>query len=254
MRRLLSAALLSASVVILTGGPLRASEAAEQGSDVAASRVKQTDIRSSTDTALDEEQLARDWGLKAEEWSRYQQLMRGPLGVYSPNLDPLTALGIEARSEEERRHYAELQARAEARRAEKILAYQRAYDAAWQRLYPTLQPVSNPSARPLDDSGRVARAGEHGRLAVFVKDHCPPCDERVKQLQASGQAFDIYLVGSRNDDSRIRQWAARASVDPHKVRARIITLNHDAGHWLSIAGRGELPAIVRKVGGRWVRE
>ena len=254
MRRLLSAALLSAGVVILTGGPFQASEAAERGSAAAASRVKQTDIRSSTDTALDEERLARDWGLKAEEWSRYQQLMRGPLGVYSPNLDPLTALGIEARSDEERRRYAELQARAEARRAEKILSYQRAYDAAWRRLYPTLQPVSSPSARSLDTVGKVAFTGEHGRLAVFVKDHCPPCDERVKQLQAAGEPFDVYMVGSRNDDARIRQWAMRAGVDPHKVRARTITINHDAGRWLSIGGRGELPAVVREVGGRWARE
>jgi integrating conjugative element protein (TIGR03759 family) len=62
--------------------------------------------------------------------------MHGPLGVYSPNLDPLTALGIEARSDEERNHYAELQVHAEAQRVEKMLTYQRAYDAAWQRLYP----------------------------------------------------------------------------------------------------------------------
>lgn len=253
MRRLLPAA-LSASIVLMTGEPLRASEAAEHGSVASASRVKQSDIRSSTNTALDEEQLARDWGLKAEEWSRYRDLMRGPLGVYSPNLDPLTALGIEARSDKERRHYAELQARAEARRAEKILNYQRAYDAAWQRLYPTLKPVSNPSARSFDGINEVVLTGEHGRLAVFVKDQCPSCDERVKQLQAAGKAFDIYMVGSRNDDARIRQWAVRAGIDPDKVRARTITLNHDAGRWLSIGGQGSLPAIVREVNGRWVRE
>ena len=67
---------------------------------------------------------------------RYRELMEGPLGIHSPNLDPLTALGIEARSDEERRRYAELQVQVEARRVEKLLAYQRAYDDAWQRLHP----------------------------------------------------------------------------------------------------------------------
>src|SRR5262245_59887605 len=67
---------------------------------------------------------AKDFGLNLDEWARYRELMRGPLGIYSPNLDPLTALGIEARSAEERRHVAELQVRLEARRAEKTLAYQ----------------------------------------------------------------------------------------------------------------------------------
>jgi len=245
---------VSANIFMLTVAALQVSEAAERGNDAAESRVVHTEIRSSTDAALDEERLARDWGLKAEEWSRYRQLMRGPLGMYSPHLDPLTALGIEARSEEERRRYAELQAHAEARRAEKLLAYQRAYDAAWRRLYPTLQPVSNRSGRSFDGLGGVAPAGEQGRLAVFIKDKCPPCEERVKQLQAAGKTFDIYMVGSRNDDARIRQWAARVGVDPEKVRARAITLNHDAGRWLSIGGQGALPATLREVSGRWVRE
>ena len=43
-----------------------------------------------------DEQQARDWGLNVDEWTRYRDLMQGPLGIYSPNLDPLTALGIEA--------------------------------------------------------------------------------------------------------------------------------------------------------------
>src|SRR3546814_12881252 len=79
-------------------------------------------VQPGTDAALDERQ-AREWGLQPEEWARYRQLMQGPLGVYSPQLDPLTALGIEARSEEERRRYAELQVQAEAQRVGKTLAY-----------------------------------------------------------------------------------------------------------------------------------
>src|SRR3546814_20575381 len=80
-----------------------------------------------------DERFARDWGLGTEEWTRYVELMDGPLGIYSPNLDPLSALGVEARSDEERRRYAELQVQAEARRVEKLLAYKRAYDDAWRR-------------------------------------------------------------------------------------------------------------------------
>ena len=72
--------------------------------------------------ARSDEQRAQDWGLRTDEWTRYRELMQGPLGVYSPSLDPLTALGIEARSDEERRRYAELQVRAEARRVEKTLS------------------------------------------------------------------------------------------------------------------------------------
>jgi len=202
----------------------------------------------SIDAALDERQ-ARDWGLRPEEWTRYRQLMQGPLGVYSPNLDPLTTLGIEARSDEERNHYAELQVQVEARRVNKTLAYQRAYDAAWKRLYPGQQRVNLPGAQTLS----AGNSGS-GRLAVFVRADCAPCDQRVRQLQTAGTEFDVYMVGSRLDDAYIRQWATRAGIDPARVRARTITLNHDAGRWLSLGVSGELPAVVRELNGRWQRQ
>lgn len=203
-------------------------------------------------TIRSEEQQARDWGLQTDEWARYRELMQGTLGVYSPKLDPLTALGIEARSDEERRRYAELQVQAEARRVEKMLAYQRAYDAAWQRLAPGMQRVNLPGVSPAASSTSLAQST--GRTAVFVKDGCATCDQAVQRLQASGAEFDVYVVGSRADDAHIRDWAQRARIDPAKVRSRQITLNHDDGHWLSLGLQGELPATVRQVGGQWQRQ
>lgn len=214
----------------------------------AVSRAAQSQVLNSADAALDERQ-AKDWGLRSEDWTRYRQLMQGPLGVYSPNLDPLTALGIEARSDEERNRYAELQVQAESRRTEKTLAYQRAYDAAWKRLYPNLQRVNLPGAQ---EPG-VGNQGS-GRLAVFVKADCAPCEQRVHEMQDAGTAFDVYMVGTRQDDARIRQWATKAGVDPARVRARTITLNHDAGRWLSLGLPGELPAVAREVNGVWQRQ
>ena len=200
-------------------------------------------------TVRSDESHARDWGLSAEDWTRYRELMQGPLGVYSPALDPLTALGIEARSEEERRRYAELQVQAESKRVGKTLAYQRAYDDAWKRLYPGQQRVDMPGAKAPGAGNRGS-----GRPAVFVKAECPPCEQRARQLQAAGTAFDLYMVGSRQDDARIRQWATQAGIDPGRVRARTITLNHDAGRWLSLGLPGDLPAVVREVNGQWQRQ
>ena len=211
-------------------------------------RNAQSQERPLVGRALDD-RAARDWGLQPQEWARYQELMAGPLGIHSPNLDPLSALGIEARSEEERRRYAELQVQAEARRVGKALAYQRAYDAAWQRLFPGQPRVSLPGAKA-QGAGNTGS----GRLAVFVKADCAPCAQRVQQLQAAGTAFDLYMVGSRQDDARIRQWATQACIDPAMVRARTITLNHDAGRWLSLGLPGDLPAVVREVNGQWQRQ
>lgn len=202
-------------------------------------------------TERTEEQHARRWGLSAEEWARYQTLMRGPLGIYSPNLDPLTALGIEARSDQERQRYAELQVQAEAHRVEKLLAYQRAYDNAWQRLHADIPRVLLPDAGPAFSPITPTASG---RIAVFVKDACPACDQSTLRLQAAGMAFDIYVVDSRADDARIRAWAQRIGIDPAKVRSGQITLNHDSGRWQSLNLQGDLPAVLRKVGNQWQRQ
>lgn len=202
----------------------------------------------STTIVVSDEQAARDWGLTTDEWTRYRDLMQGPLGIYSPALDPLTALGIEARSDEERRRFAELQVVAEARRVEKTLAYQRAYDEAWQRLHPGLERIA------MAGTNAPATTEGSGRLAVFVKEDCAPCGPLVQKLQSAGTEFDLYMVGTQQDDGRIRDWAKAMKIDPARVREGKITLNHDAGRWLSLGLQGDLPAIVRQVGGQWQRQ
>jgi integrating conjugative element protein (TIGR03759 family) len=206
--------------------------------------------QSSADIALDT-RLARDWGLKPDEWARYRRLMEGPLGIWSPHLDPLTALGIEARSEAEREHYADLQVSVEAERVARILVYQRAYDAAWKRLYPHLEPVEF-AATPLTGP-QVADVSASKRLAVFVKEPCPRCDAMVKALEAQGRSFDIYMVGLE-DDAQLRAWAVYVGLDPGRVHAGSITLNHDEGRWLAIGDGSPLPAVLRQVNGQWQRE
>ena len=93
-----------------------------------------------------------------------------------------------------------------------------------------------------------------GRTAVFVKDGCAACGQLVQRLQSSGTEFDLYMVGSRQDDARIRDWAKRAQIDPTRVRSGTITLNHDGGRWLSLGLPGDLPAVVREVNGQWQRQ
>jgi len=194
-------------------------------------------VESVRSTPTEELRHAALWGLKADEWARYKELMKGPLGILSPGLDPLTALGIEARDDAELMRYAELQAKFEARRVEKLLAFQRAFDEAFLRLF-----------------AELPRIAPEGRLAVFVKADCPTCEKKVGQLQAAGSAFDLYFVDSKPDDAKLRAWAKKAGVDPAKVAARTITLNHDNGRWSKLGVPGSLPAAVREANGRWVRQ
>ena len=112
-----------------------------------------------------------------------------------------------------------------------------------------MQRVNLPDDKPVAGATRGS-----GRTAVFVKDNCVACGQLVQRLQSSGAEFDLYMVGSRQDDARIRDWAKRANVDPARVRSGSITLNHDGGRWLTLGVPGDLPAVVREVNGQWQRQ
>ncbi|WP_371920912.1 TIGR03759 family integrating conjugative element protein [Pseudomonas sp. RV120224-01c] len=188
---------------------------------------------------------AKAWGLTDDEWATFERLQTGPRRYWSPQLDPLTTLGVEANSEQERQRYAELQVRLEARRAERELAYQKAYSAAWARLFPGLQPVQGMS----DDTGSLSSS----RTALFVEEHCAACVTTVQQWLQAGERLDVYLVGSQGNDARLRSWAQSAGVTAAQVSGGQVTLNHDRGRWFALGASRPLPARYQQVDGKWQR-
>lgn len=184
----------------------------------------------------------KQWGISGEEYQRYQQLMDGPRGTQSPGLDPLTALGIEAQSDAERKKYAEQWVKQEFVRTEKELKFQREVDAAWQRL--GVLPVNMGNAAGIaHDTG--------GRLALFVKaKDCGQCDARLAAVLADNRPVDIYLVDSKGNDSLLRDWARVYHIPIDKVRARQITLNHDGGRWMKF-GNGLMPVVLQQGENGW---
>ena len=199
---------------------------------------------STTLQALEEAQSkknAQEWGLTTEEWQRYQQLSKGRRGILSPGLDPITTLGIEARSEEERRHYADLSVKQDFQRVEAELAFQREVNAAWVRVYPGILPV-----RSAGDAGQG-----NGRLALFVRADCgAPCESKVASLLTSQRLLDIYLVGSEGKDEAVRAWAKKLAIPVERVKAKTLTLNHDRGQWIKF-GQGRMPVVLQQGTNGW---
>ncbi|AJG12572.1 integrating conjugative element protein [Pseudomonas plecoglossicida] len=188
---------------------------------------------------------AKAWGLTDDEWAKFEHLRSGPRQYWSPQLDPLTTLGVEADSDQERRRYAELQVRLEAKRAERELAYQKAYSAAWARLFPGLLPVQGMRDATIPSSS--------ARYAIFVEDPCSTCEASLRQWLSMGAHLDIYLVGSQGDDARIRQWARKVGITPAQVSRDQVTLNHDRGRWFALGASRPLPARFQQVEGKWQR-
>lgn len=237
------------SIALLVSSPAWAA-------DIASTQIKQTGQEASSSgksllTEVDRVR-ARNWGLSETEWQRYKALMQGVRGNISPStISPIEVLGIHARDEAERRRYAEAWARAMYEDAGRILAFQRAYDAATKRLYPN-EPLIDVTRLP-EKAGDSSPFQSTDRVLFFTRPDCPSCNVLMNKLlrridEVGG--IDIYLTGvAEGDDSAVRDWASRHQIDPEWVRSRRITLNHDGGALDKLTdGQGEVPELFRRRG------
>jgi integrating conjugative element protein (TIGR03759 family) len=220
--------------------------------DVSVTRQTQDDTENTTLTAS-ERARARAWALSETEWRRYRGLMQGIRGSVSPeNLSPIEVLGIHARDPAERRQYAEAWARAMRADAERILAFQRAYDAAHERLFPEQALIDVAQLDAFPKSRRALESGD--RLLVFTPLDCPSCNAVLGRAidRLDGIAgLDIYVTGAPPDDAAIRAWAQDRGIQRDWVHERRVTLNRDGGLLKEIdADATELPAIFRRRGER----
>lgn len=218
-----------------------------ESSQTAQSIDKQSQTRINQESITEEK--AAFWGLTREEWQQYEKIKDiGGRGYWSPNLDPLTTLGVEAKTQEERERYAQLLAKKEFERTTKELAFQRVYDQMFKRLYPDVLPVE------LDDNPNFVAplnlAGERMVLFLDVTDSVRGGNLLQKALH-TGKEMDIYLLGTDNDDAMIQQWASFQRIPIEKVQSGLITLNHDRGQWAQI-GKGITPVLLQEQqSGKW---
>ena len=217
--------------------------------------AQESDVQTTrTETIFTEEAIAEQWRLSVEEWETYQTLMHGPRGVWTPNLDPVTVLGIHAKTDAERRRYAELLVMIEFERVEQELSFQRAYDAAARKLFPDLLPVAAveaPETTLLAGTDRLAFVGS------VDAQRCPTCRaELVRWLRLhddpAGPVIDLFLDDA-DDDQAIRSWAIEQGINPQDVIAGRITLNH-ARDAMALPADAEFvtPMLMQRTIGRWL--
>lgn len=194
------------------------------------------------------------WSLTVDEWSRFKSLMQGIRGSISPaSISPIEVLGTHARTDQERRRYAEIWARMRHEDAERILAFQQAYAEAFQRLYPN-EPLVDLS-RLKAPSQQASVPGE--RLLVFLKiKNCPACESLVQRLlhqpAFKTQRIDLYFIDTQpqRDDGLIQQWAKQQHIDNARIRQGLLTLNHDQGNYFKVTQQlmGAMPQVFKLTG------
>lgn len=227
---------------------------------------------------------AQIWGLSLQEYRQYENLMRGIRGSLSdPKISPIEVLGIHAKTDADRRKYAEMFARLMAADAYRVIRFQEEYQAAFRRLYPNLPVLQaygtkdKPDRRKilaeapaLPTTGLRAFAGPGrpmpiktimsqpavvagDRLLLFTKAGCPACDalaRRVLAFAKGGTIVDVYVVGAQVA-ADVQRYARSIGVDPAAVQAGQITLNLPGTTFERVLPYAQsLPQVVRKRNGQ----
>ncbi|MDN3519062.1 TIGR03759 family integrating conjugative element protein [Aquisalimonas lutea] len=245
----------------------RAERARSEPRQARGSQVERSRARDTGPVDIERLRSSGQWNLDDEEWQRFETLMNGPRGLWTPNLDPVWVLGINARSDAERRRYAEMAVERERARAARELAFQRAYDQAWDRLYPDRKIVD---VDPRDSGGQPAsgnRPATHGgmqsvsfdavgagdRLVLVAGLDCRRCRRVLTRLvsaldNGAEWELDVFLLDAVADEE-VRQWATALEIPPELVQSQRLTLNRDDGTLAAF----EPPALLRRNGLRWQR-
>ncbi|WP_305840123.1 TIGR03759 family integrating conjugative element protein [Photobacterium leiognathi] len=183
-----------------------------------------------SDTIVHQQQNAQRFGLSLKEWQRYENVMQSSLGWEMQKSHPIAVLGRTAETADERSRYAIMLVQHEKKLAEGLLAFARARTEAWKQLYPDLPIIADSTP---------------DRVALFVSSECKNCEDVLRQWRRQGVNVDIHFVGAKNDNV-LRTWAMKAGIRKSDVDKQFITLNHDKGHWFTLAKRKPMPVSMAK--------
>lgn len=176
---------------------------------------------------------ARAWGLTNKDWGRYKKLMATTgREILSPKIDPITLLGVEARTESERIRYAKLFNQFETSRTVKEIAFASAQAADLKRMNPlsgafvsyTEQRNDRKEAFFKDEPIQPSRGIFH-QVYIDLRIACDEsCNKKIIALNGM-KKVDFYFINAISDDD-IFVFARSNSIDSKKVQDGDFTLNY----------------------------
>lgn len=173
---------------------------------------------------------AKVWNLTEAEEKRYIQLMQSRSGLYYKGLrmSPIDILGLNARNDTERAHFAELAAKQEAQKVAQNIAWNNAFYEAYNKLFKDTPVIGDFDPTPFSPYAHQPIELQQGEtLYLFIKP-----DDAVKTIVM--QLVDaitrtpntgLHLLFIDMDNDAIQLWANRQQIPLNLVTSQQITLS-----------------------------
>jgi len=183
--------------------------------------------------ALTEQQLheAKVWNLTFEEERRYVFLMQNRSGIYYKGLrqTPLDILGINARDEAERNHFAELAAAQEAQKVTKNIAWNNAFHKAYNELFANIPVVGDFDPSPYSPYAHEPVHLNPGEtLYLFIKPEQTVQTVLLTLFDAIENTpnTQLHLMLLDCDETEIQLWANKNQIPEYLISNGRLSLNH----------------------------
>lgn len=181
---------------------------------------------------LNERQLheAKVWELTQDEEQRYLNLMRSKSSIYYQGLrmTPVDILGLNARDDAERAHFATRAAQQEAQKVAQNIAWNNAFNQAYNQLFKGIPVVGNFDPAPYSPyAHQPIQLHENDALYLFIKPHDAVTTIVLQLIDALNRTpnTQLHLLFLDMDSEAIQLWANRHQLPIHLVAGQTLTLN-----------------------------
>jgi integrating conjugative element protein (TIGR03759 family) len=181
------------------------------------------------------------WGLTADEEKRYVLLMQNKSAIYYDGLrqTPIDILGINARTQQERDHFAELSALFEAQKVSKNIAWNNAFYVAYNKLFKDVPVVGKTDlSRYSPRQYRPISLEPNDNLYFFIK----PTDAvkiillSLSEALKSTASTHLHIMLLNTNDIGIQTWASRHQIPKEMVTSGQVSLNHGELNFNALQG------------------
>lgn len=176
-----------------------------------------------------QERIAKIWGISRTEYQQYLYEMHNtPSGKWYKQLNPAEVLMINAKNEGQRMAYAKVVAKNAHDRGNREMSAQRAYNQAWQILYPHLPRVRMPHG----DVFEMPALQSGDMIVYFTKIDSSQGNSTLQTLlqiieKQQGVKLKIYIEGSPSTE-KVEHWANAQKLPRDLYQNGVISMKVDS--------------------------
>lgn len=193
---------------------------------------------------------SKSWGLTETEEKRYLQLMQSRSGTYYKDLrmTPIDILGLNAKNDVERDHFATLAAQQEAQKVAQNIAWNNAFYKAYNQLFKDVPVIGDFDPSPYSPyAHQPIQLKEGETLYFFIRSDDAVTTILLQLIDAINRTPNtrLNMLFLDMDNDAIQLWANKHQIPMNLVTSQQITLNPGQAQYEGLKlGKKQTPLLL----------